>query len=144
MAHILVVEDAPTDQFAIRSILETAGYDVSIASTADEGVQLARALQPDLITMDIVFEGQRGSSGFMGVRKIKRDPDSANIPVVIISSKSLPTDRAWALRQGADEYVVKPVSAENLLPVIEALLAPGGDPDDPSDPYEPPPTGEAA
>ncbi|MGB1580208.1 MAG: response regulator [Nevskiales bacterium] len=141
MAHILVVEDAPTDQFAIRNILETAGYDVSVASTADEGIQLARALQPDLITMDIVFAGQRGTSGFMGVRKIKRDPDSANIPVVIISGKSLPTDRAWALRQGADEYVVKPVSAEALLPVIETLLAPAGDPDDP---FEPPPTGEAA
>lgn len=137
MAHILVVEDSPTDQFAIRTILEQAGHEVSVASTAEEGIQLARALQPDLITMDIVFEGQRGTSGFMGVRKIRRDPDSADIPVVIVSSKGQPTDRAWALRQGASEYVVKPVSAENLLPVLEALLTP----DDGS--FDPPP-GEAA
>ncbi len=127
MAHILVVDDSPTDQFAIRSILEAEGHDVSIASTAEEGIQLARALQPDLITMDIVFEGQRGTSGFMGVRKIKRDPDSAKIPVVIVSSKSQPTDRLWAMRQGADDYVVKPALPESLLPAINALLSGHGD-----------------
>lgn len=133
MAHILVVDDSPTDQFAIRALLEAEGHEVSVASTADEGIQLAHALQPDLITMDIVFEGQRGTSGFMGVRKIKRDPDCSDIPVVIISSKGLPTDRAWALRQGADEYVVKPPSEENLIPVIRALLPPGD-----AEPPEPP------
>ena len=127
MAHILVVDDSPTDQFAIRSILEAEGHQVSIASTTDEGIELARALQPDLITMDIVFEGQRGTSGFMGVRKIKRDPESANIPVIILSSKSQPTDRLWAMRQGANDYVVKPPSSENLMPVVNALLSGQGD-----------------
>ena len=127
MAHILVVDDSPTDRFAIRSILEAGGHEVSTASTTDEGIQLARALQPDLITMDIVFEGQRGTSGFMGVRKIKRDPDSAHIPVVIVSSKNQPTDRMWAMRQGANDYVVKPPVAERLLPAVNALLAGHGD-----------------
>ena len=127
MAHILVVDDSPTDQFAIRSILEAEGHEVSTASTTDEGIQLARALQPDLITMDIVFEGQRGTSGFMGVRKIKRDPDSAHIPVVIVSSKSQPTDRMWAMRQGASDYVIKPPTAESLITVVNALLSGHGD-----------------
>lgn len=127
MAHILVVDDSPTDQFAIRGILEAEGHQVSIASTTEEGIELARALQPDLITMDIVFEGQRGTSGFMGVRKIKRDPESMHIPVIILSSKNQPTDRLWGMRQGADDYVIKPPSPETLLPVVTALLDGQGD-----------------
>lgn len=127
MAHILVVDDSPTDQFAIRSILEQAGHEVSTASTTEEGIELARALQPALITMDIVFEGQRGTSGFMGVRKIKRDPESQHIPIIIISSKNQPTDKAWGLRQGASNYLVKPPQTDELLSVVNELIQPSGD-----------------
>lgn len=127
MAHILVVDDSPTDQYAIQSILEQAGHHVSKASTIDESIELARALQPDVITMDIVFEGQRGASGFMGVRKIKRDPESQHIPIIIMSSKGQPSDKAWGLRQGASNYLVKPITTEALLAAVNELLPPEGD-----------------
>lgn len=121
MAHILIVDDSPTDTHAMKTALEGAGYQVAVAENAALGLQMAKQLLPDAIFMDVVFQGM---SGFQGTRKLARDPATANIPVVIISSKDQESDRVWGLRQGASEYLVKPVKAPVLLATLEQLLGP--------------------
>lgn len=121
MAHILIVDDSPTDTHAMKTPLEGAGHQVTVAENAASGLEMAKQLQPDMILMDVVFQGM---SGFQGTRKLARDPDTANIPVVIISSKDQESDRVWGLRQGASEYLVKPVKSAVLLATLEQLLGP--------------------
>ncbi len=123
MAHILVVDDSATDAHMIRSALEGAGHRVSIATSADEGLALARALQPTLIIMDVVFQG---TSGFQAVRRLVKEPETAQIPVVIMSGKGMDTDRAWGLRQGAADYLVKPLKPKDLIEGINKVLAAKG------------------
>ncbi len=123
MAHILVVDDSPTDAHAMKTALDTAGYQVTLATDANAGLEMAKQLQPDLILMDVVFQGM---SGFQGTRKLARDPETAAIPVVIISSKDQESDRVWGLRQGATEYLVKPVQPQILLSTVKQLLAQPG------------------
>lgn len=119
MAHILVVDDSPTDAHAMKTALEGAGYQVTLATDANAGLETARQLQPDVILMDVVFQGM---SGFQGTRKLARDPQTSAIPVVIISSKDQESDRVWGLRQGATEYLIKPVQSQVLLATVKQLL----------------------
>ena len=123
MAHILVVDDSATDAHMIRAALEGAGHRVSVAITADEGIALARSLQPNLIIMDVVFQG---TSGFQAVRRLVREPETARIPVVIMSGKGMDTDRAWGMRQGAVEYLVKPIRPKELVDSVTKVLEGSG------------------
>lgn len=122
MPHILVVDDSATDAHMIRAALEGAGHRVSIAVSADEGIALARSLQPNLIIMDVVFQG---TSGFQAVRRLVREPETAKIPVVIMSGKGMDTDRAWGMRQGAVEYLVKPIKPKDLVDAVDKVLESG-------------------
>lgn len=122
MAHVLVVEDSPTEAKAIRDMLEDLGYQVSTAGNGAEGVEVARQLRPDLVLMDVLMPGM---SGFQAVRKISRDPDIGSIPVVIVSIKNAASDKAWGLRQGARDYLTKPFSAEDLKRVVQGQLGEG-------------------
>ncbi len=119
MAHILLVDDSPTDVHNVKTALEGAGHQVSVATTADEGVAMARTLQPALVIMDVVFQG---TSGFHAVRKLVKSPETASIPVVIMSGKGLDSDRAWGLRQGAAEYLTKPLKPKELVEGINKVL----------------------
>lgn len=119
MAHILIVDDSPTDAQAVKSALEAEGYQVSVAAEAAAGLEMAEQMQPDLIFMDVVFQGM---SGFQGTRKLARNPKTAAIPVVIISGKDQESDRVWGLRQGATEYLVKPVTPPVILDTVKRLL----------------------
>lgn len=119
MARILIVDDSPTDQHASRKALESAGHDVVTADTAQDGINLAKTHQPDLILMDVVFEGM---SGFSGTRKLTRDPETKGIPVIICSSKDQESDRVWGLRQGAVEYLVKPVDPKVLTDAVDSAI----------------------
>lgn len=123
MAHILVVDDSPTDLLLVQSSLEAAGHQVSKAVSADEGIELTKSLRPDLVLMDVVFQG---TSGFQAVRKLSREPETASIPVVILSGKGLDSDRAWGLRQGAVEYLVKPLKPKELVEAVSKVLASRG------------------
>ncbi len=123
MPHILVVDDSATDAHMIRAALEGAGHRVSVAVSADEGIALARSLQPNLIIMDVVFQG---TSGFQAVRRLVREPETAKIPVVIMSGKGMDTDRAWGMRQGAVEYLVKPIKPKDLVEAVAKVLSAGG------------------
>ena len=119
MAHILIVDDSPTDAYLVKNILEGKGHKTSEAKSGEEGILKAKELLPDLIIMDVVM---RGLNGFQATRKITKAPETSSIPVVITSSKNMESDRAWGLMQGAKEFLVKPVKQKELLETIKKLL----------------------
>lgn len=120
MADVLVVEDSPTDAHAYSKILRQSGHVVHVASDGEQGLELALRLQPDVILMDVVMPGV---NGFEATRRLRRERATARIPIIILSTKNQDTDRIWGLRQGAIDYLVKPVSRSVLLRSIDAALA---------------------
>ncbi|MDB5796714.1 MAG: pilH [Paucimonas sp.] len=115
---ILVVDDSPTERYFLSDILIKNGFSVSTAENGEEALQKIKADKPQLILMDIVMPGQ---NGFQVTRAISRDPESQDVPVIICTSKGQETDRIWGLRQGARDYIVKPVDPQELLTKIAAL-----------------------
>lgn len=116
---ILVVDDSPTERFFLADLLHKNGYDVLTAESGEQGVAVAKTGVPDLILMDVVMPGL---NGFQATRQLARDPGTQKIPVILCTTKNQETDRVWGMRQGAVEYVVKPVIAEELLGKISALV----------------------
>lgn len=119
MTQILVVDDAPTDVHRLKGILEQNGYQVITAATAEEGIEVAIAAIPDLILMDIVMPGL---NGFQATRQITRNPGTAKIPVILVSVKHEASDRAWGMRQGAADFISKPVDEGELMGKISGCL----------------------
>jgi twitching motility two-component system response regulator PilH len=115
---ILIVDDSPTERYFLTDILIKNGFSVSTAENGEEAILKIKADKPQLILMDIVMPGQ---NGFQVTRAITRDPDTQDVPVIICTSKNQETDRIWGLRQGARDYIVKPVDPEELLAKIAAL-----------------------
>jgi twitching motility two-component system response regulator PilH len=116
--NVLVVDDSPTDTHLITEILKKNGFTVSTAGNGEEGIARAKQTKPDLILMDIVMPGM---SGFEATRAISKDPETSKIPVIVCSTKGQETDKAWGLRQGAKDYIVKPVTEKILMDKIRAL-----------------------
>lgn len=116
---VLIVDDSPTETFALTEILKRNGFEVINAQNADQGLSLARDRHPDLVLMDVVMPGL---NGFQATRQLARDPDTASIPVVMVSTKSQETDRVWAMRQGARGYLTKPIDERLLLQTIRQIL----------------------
>ncbi|MBU6404037.1 MAG: response regulator transcription factor [Metallibacterium scheffleri] len=123
MAHILIVDDSPTDVRVFTTLLERAGHRVSSASSAELGIEMARSQRPDLVIMDVIMPGM---NGFQATRTLTRDPITQNVPVLIITTKSMETDRVWGLRQGARDFLTKPVGEKELLARIQKLLVQAG------------------
>ncbi|HBK55807.1 MAG TPA: two-component system response regulator [Xanthomonadales bacterium] len=119
MAHILLIEDSPTDTRVFTTMLERNGYQVSVAGTAEDGLELAKQVKPDLVMMDIILPGM---NGFQATRALSRDPDTSHIPVIIVSTKGMETDKVWGMRQGAKDYVVKPPEEKDLINRIQTLI----------------------
>ena len=119
MALVLIVEDSPTDLHVMQQALEQHGF-TTAAADGGEGLRLARELRPDLILMDIVMPGV---NGFQATRQLANDPQTRTIPVIMVTSKSQESDRVWGLRQGAVDYLVKPVATEQLVRKAQAALA---------------------
>lgn len=119
MSRILMVDDSPTEIVVAKKALESKGHTVITASNGADGVAKAKAEKPDLILMDIVMPDM---NGFKATRTISKDPETASIPVIIMSSKDQATDMEWAKRQGATSYLVKPASEEELLAAVEQAL----------------------
>jgi twitching motility two-component system response regulator PilH len=115
---ILVVDDSPTERHVLSELLGQNGYQVITAENGDEGVEKARKQLPDLILMDVVMPGM---NGYQATRTLTRDETTRNIPVIVCTSKGQETDRIWGLRQGAIDYLIKPVAAKELLAKIAAL-----------------------
>jgi twitching motility two-component system response regulator PilH len=116
--NILVVEDSPTDRQYLTDILAKSGYNVSTADSAEDALAKVRQLQPDLVLMDVVLPGK---NGYQATRELTRDESTKHIPVIICTTKGQETDRVWGMRQGARDYIVKPVSQADLLAKISAL-----------------------
>ncbi len=122
MALILIVDDSPTEVFQMRRMLENHGFETEGAADGAEGIRKAREIRPDLILMDIVMPGV---DGFRATRTLANDPETRKIPVIMVSSKSQETDRIWGMRQGAFDYLVKPVTPAQLVEKAQAALLTG-------------------
>jgi len=115
---ILIVDDSATDRQFLLEVLSKQGYQCVTAQNGDEAIAKSKTEQPDLILMDIIMPG---ADGFKATRAIARDEATKHIPIIVCTSKKLETDRIWGLRQGAKDYIVKPVDAKDLLAKIAAL-----------------------
>ncbi len=119
MAHILIIDDSPTDVRVFTTLLEKAGFTVSSAGNAEDGIEHVRKIRPDMVIMDVIMPGM---NGFQATRTLSRDPATAHVPILIITTKSMETDRVWGMRQGARDFITKPVSEKELLARIDKLL----------------------
>lgn len=115
---ILIVDDSPTERHVLQDMLTKAGYEVLASDNGEDAIAKARSSKPDLILMDVVMPGL---NGFQATRAISRDPETRSIPVIMCTSKSQETDKIWGLRQGARDYLVKPVIRDELLAKITSL-----------------------
>jgi twitching motility two-component system response regulator PilH len=115
---ILVVDDSKTELHHISDILGKRGYTVRTAENGEEAMRRLGEEKPDLILMDVVMPGQ---NGFQLTRAITRDPLYADVPIIMCTSKNQETDRVWGMRQGARDYITKPVDAGELMAKIKAL-----------------------
>jgi twitching motility two-component system response regulator PilH len=120
MPLILIVDDSPTEVHVMQRALEKCGYQIAVASDGESGIRLAREMHPDLIFMDIVMPGM---NGYQATRTLTNDPVTSTIPIVMVTSKGQETDKIWGLRQGAIDYMVKPVSPAQLVAKAQATLA---------------------
>jgi twitching motility two-component system response regulator PilH len=115
---ILVVDDSPTERHFLGGILTNRGYQVIMAENGEEAIAMAKQEKPDLILMDVVMPGL---NGFQVTRAITKDDETRHIPVIMCTTKGQETDKIWAMRQGARDYVTKPVTQDVLLKKIAAL-----------------------
>jgi twitching motility two-component system response regulator PilH len=119
MALVLIVDDSPTEVHVLSGYLKKHGFETETAADGSEGIEKARQLKPDLILMDVVMPGV---NGFQATRELARDPRTASIPVVMVTTKGLETDKIWGMRQGAVDYLVKPVTEAQLVEKVRAAL----------------------
>ena len=119
MARILLIEDSPTDTAVLTQLLERNGHQVLASGSGEDGIEVCRRELPDLVLMDVVLPGM---NGFQATRSLSKDPATSSIPVMIVTTKSIETDRVWAMRQGAKDFLVKPISEKDLLARIQTLL----------------------
>ena len=122
MARILIVDDSPSQLLGIQRIVEKLGHDILTATDGAAGVEAAKAELPDLVLMDVVMPNL---NGFQATRAISKEPTTANIPVVLVTTKDQETDKVWGMRQGAKAYITKPFTETQLIEVINSLLVPG-------------------
>jgi twitching motility two-component system response regulator PilH len=116
--NILVVDDSPTDRQYLTDLLSKSGFKVSSAASAEEALAKVKLAKPDLVLMDIVMPGQ---NGFQATRTLSNDEATKHIPIIICSTKGQVTDKVWGMRQGARDYIVKPIKQADLLAKITAL-----------------------
>jgi len=119
MAQVLIVDDSPTEAHVLKGMLEKNGFETEIAESGAEGIERAKAFKPDLVLMDVVMPGL---NGFQATRQLTKDPETSNIPVIIVTTKDQETDRVWGLRQGAKDFLTKPVSEQRLMEKVNAVL----------------------
>ncbi len=118
LKKVLIVDDSMTERHVLSELLQRKGYVVYTAENGTEAITKADEIQPDVILMDVVMPG---ASGFQATRSISRNEGTKHIPIIICSSKGQETDKIWGLRQGARDYLVKPLMEAELLQKIAAL-----------------------
>lgn len=120
MAVVLIIDDSPTELHLFQNMLEKAGFETLVADSGEEGLRQARTARPDCILMDVVMPGM---NGFQATRRLTKDPATAAIPIIMITSKDQETDKIWGMRQGAVEYLVKPIADKVLVAKINTVMA---------------------
>ncbi len=116
--NILIVDDSATERYYLSDILVKNGFTVTTAENGEEALLKIKENKPHLILMDVVMPGQ---NGFQVTRAIARDAVTHDVPVIICTGKNQETDRIWGLRQGARDYLVKPIDPKELLAKIASL-----------------------
>jgi len=117
MAKILVVDDSAVDRRLVASALE--GHTVLEAANGDEALGKARQIKPSLIIMDVVMPGK---NGFQVCRELRKIPETEHTPIIMLTTKSQPTDKEWGMRQGATEYLTKPFTDGELVEVVRRYV----------------------
>lgn len=115
---IMVVDDSPTERAYLEGLLKKNGFEVSLVDSGEAAIERSKAERPDLILMDVVMPGL---NGFQATRAITRDEATKHIPVIICTTKDQETDKIWGLRQGAKDYVTKPINEADLIDKIKAF-----------------------
>lgn len=115
---VLVVDDSKTELMFLTDLLQSHGLRVVTALNGEEAMRQLEVTRADLILMDVVMPGQ---NGFQLTRSISRDPRYAQVPIILCTSKNQETDRVWGMRQGAKDFVTKPVNPTELMDKIRAL-----------------------
>ena len=115
---VLVVDDSKTELVFLTDLLQKNGFSVKTAENADDAMRRIEEERPDLILMDVVMPGQ---NGFQLTRAIARNPQYAGVPIILCTSKNQETDRVWGMRQGARDYITKPIDVDELMAKIKAL-----------------------
>lgn len=118
---VLVVDDSRTVVHGLRSVLEQDGYYVMEAYDGMTAIELAKAHQPDIILMDVIMPGL---NGFQATRKIRKDPSTHTIPIIIISATEQPTEQFWLTKLGANDFLGKPIIRGDLFNKVESQLYP--------------------
>ena len=120
MAKVLIVDDSRVYRYSLRKLMKEWGHEVVIAKNGEQGILAARKEKPELILMDIVMPGM---SGYQAKRMLARDAETAEIPVIFVSTRDEETDKVWGLRQGAQAYVTKPIEPDELQSAITKAMA---------------------
>lgn len=119
MAKILIVDDSPTDLHVVTKILNKNGFETVTAENAEAGIAKAKSEKPDLVLMDVVMPGM---NGFQATRSLSKDAATSSIPVIILTTKNMETDKMWGMRQGAKEYLIKPPNEKELIAKVKSLI----------------------
>ena len=120
MAKVMIVDDSPTEVHVLQTMLTKNGHEVIVATTGEESVDMAKVEKPDLILMDVVMPGM---NGFQATRQISKNAETSSIPVIMVTTKDQETDKVWAMRQGAKDYIVKPVQEKALIEHVNMVLS---------------------
>ena len=116
---ILIVDDSPTEMMLMHSALRGKGYTLLSATDGEQALQMAMQQKPDLVLLDVILPKK---NGFQVCRQLKTAPETKATKVIMITSKTQESDRFWGLKQGADDYLTKPCSPEDLLRSVERLV----------------------
>jgi twitching motility two-component system response regulator PilH len=120
MPRVLIVDDSPTETYKFKETLEKHGFEIITADNGADGVAVARQEQPDVVLMDVVMPGL---NGFQATRQLSKGDDTKHIPVIIVTAKDQETDKVWGRRQGASEYLTKPVNEAVLIDTINRAMS---------------------
>ncbi|MDH3349127.1 MAG: response regulator [Desulfobulbaceae bacterium] len=119
MAKILVVDDSPTELRMVLESLKDQGYDISTAVDGEEALEKAMEVKPQVMVLDIILPKK---NGFQVCRQLKTSPETKDIKIILLSSKSQDSDRFWGLKQGADAYMTKPFDLDELRKTVDSML----------------------
>ena len=119
MAEILIVDDSEAQREALSALMRARGHQVRTADSGESALELVRQQPPEVILLDVVMPGM---NGYQVTRKLTNDELTRRIPVILVTSRSLPTDRVWGMRQGATDYITKPVNEDALLAAVDNAI----------------------